>query len=52
VFVGEVKKGLKSGTGRFDYNNGNVYEGEWLDNLKHGEGTLTKKSGLNIIIYK
>jgi len=43
TYLGGIVKGMKSGKGIYEYNNGNIYDGEWLNNLKHGEGKLTKK---------
>ena len=38
-YIGQYKDGLRSGKGKFTYNNGkNKYEGEFLVGLKHGEG--------------
>ncbi len=45
-FEGNYKDGLKHGVGKMKYPNGDVYEGEWVDNKMQGEGTYTyKKSG-------
>lgn len=45
-FEGIYKDGARNGFGRMVYPNGDVYEGEWVDNKMHGEGTYTyKKSG-------
>lgn len=45
-YEGNYKDGLKSGIGKMLYPNGDVYEGEWVDNKMQGEGTYTyKKTG-------
>lgn len=45
-YEGNYKDGQKSGVGRMTFPNGDVYEGEWLDNKINGEGTyIYKKSG-------
>jgi hypothetical protein len=45
-YEGNYKDGLRSAVGRMVYPSGDVYEGEWLDNKMHGEGSYTyKKTG-------
>jgi len=45
-YDGNYKDGLKNGVGKMVYPNGDIYEGEWIDNKMQGEGTYTyKKSG-------
>ena len=36
---------MKSGQGRFKHNDGWVYEGEYLEDKKCGQGTLTDPKG-------
>lgn len=47
-FEGNYKDGQKTGVGRMVYPNGDVFEGEWLDNKAHGEGTYTYKKSQDI----
>mmetsp|Transcript_22989 Transcript_22989/g.20881 ORF Transcript_22989/g.20881 Transcript_22989/m.20881 type:complete len:230 (-) Transcript_22989:113-802(-) len=45
-FEGNYVDGQKTGYGKMIYPNGDIYEGEWLENLMNGEGSYTyKKSG-------
>lgn len=46
-YTGDIdSRGLKHGKGRIVYSNGDVYEGEWKDNVKSGTGVyLFKDSG-------
>ena len=34
-----------NGSGKLTYNNGSVYDGEWMDDQKHGQGTYTYPDG-------
>lgn len=43
-YEGEFKEGVRSGYGKYVYPNGDVYEGGWENNVKHGNGTLTYSS--------
>ncbi len=38
-------EGEKHGTGRIEYANGDVYEGEWRFDVPEGAGTITYKKG-------
>ena len=40
IYKGEFSNGMKNGTGKFTWNNGDSYEGEWLDDKIHGKGIL------------
>mmetsp|Transcript_15842 Transcript_15842/g.23850 ORF Transcript_15842/g.23850 Transcript_15842/m.23850 type:complete len:231 (-) Transcript_15842:87-779(-) len=45
-YEGNYKDGARNGVGKMTYPNGDIYEGEWLDNKMHGEGTyIYKKTG-------
>ena len=45
-YIGEIKNGLRHGKGKMIYNNGNIYEGNWLNDLFDGKGNyLHKKYG-------
>jgi hypothetical protein len=39
------KKVKKNGKGVMIYKNGNLYDGEWKNDLRHGNGILTEKNG-------
>ena len=38
LYQGEIRNGFRNGKGKFFYANGNIYDGEWVDNNKHGIG--------------
>jgi hypothetical protein len=40
-----VHKGKKSGRGFYYYLNGDLYDGDWDNNLKNGKGSLICKRG-------
>ena len=45
-FEGNYKDGLKDGFGKMTFPNGDIYEGEWKENVINGEGSYTyKKTG-------
>ena len=44
-YIGSYKNGLYNGFGIKLYDNNDVYEGNWEDGLKHGEGKLKKEDG-------
>ena len=47
-YIGEIKNGLRHGKGKMIYSNGNIYEGNWLNDLFDGKGNyLHKKYGQN-----
>ena len=37
------EKGLRSGIGSCKWSDGDVYEGDWKNNLRHGNGKFTDK---------
>lgn len=39
-YKGEFKDGVKYGDGRFEYANGLLYIGKYVDGLRHGFGTI------------
>jgi len=43
--VGEWKNGLRNGFGKQTNSYENIYEGEWLEDKKSGNGTFTWKDG-------
>lgn len=46
-YKGALKGGRPHGHGSFtDASTGDKYQGEWLDGLYHGQGTLTKRNGI------
>lgn len=40
-YEGNYKDGLKDGYGKMVYPNGDIYEGNWVENKMEGEGTYT-----------
>ncbi len=36
---------MRNGYGSYTYANGDVYKGDWMDNLRHGSGWYTYKEG-------
>ena len=38
-YKGEYRNGLREGKGKIHYENGDWYDGDWLNNNRHGEGT-------------
>jgi hypothetical protein len=40
-YTGELKNSIPNGTGTMIYDNGDIYEGEWIDGLRHGNGIFT-----------
>jgi hypothetical protein len=42
-YSGNYKDGFRSGFGKMVYPNGDIYEGEWTENLMQGEGSYTYK---------
>lgn len=36
-YIGELQGGRRHGRGSFLYPDGSSYEGQWQDNVKHGE---------------
>ena len=47
-YDGDFVNGRKEGNGKYIYEDGNYYIGEWLNNRKNGRGILYKSDG-NII---
>jgi hypothetical protein len=41
TYIGEFKKGLPHGKGKYTWANGNVYDGQFKNGLKESKGTLT-----------
>ena len=39
-YAGKIFKGLRHGSGVMVYPNGDIYDGEWKSNLKHGYGCM------------
>ena len=39
-YEGEFEKGKFNGKGKLNYSNGDTYEGDFLNNKKHGFGIL------------
>jgi len=45
-------EGVRWGKGTFTSSDGNVYEGEWANDIREGEGKLTYKETEKIIVGK
>jgi len=45
TYIGYTFNGKSNGNGKFTYNNGEVYEGDWVDGKRQGKGKFTYKSG-------
>jgi hypothetical protein len=39
LYEGDWKNGKREGCGRLIDNEGDTYEGQWVDNQPHGDGT-------------
>lgn len=48
IYIGHVKGYEFHGQGRFEFNNGTIYEGYWQDGLMHGEGTMHFVNGAKL----
>jgi small GTP-binding protein len=44
-YQGKIINGKKNGFGKMNYGNGDIYEGNWKDDLRDGEGTLINNNG-------
>ena len=40
-YTGDFKDGKRHGIGKYVYPNGGTYEGDWVNDIREGEGTLT-----------
>jgi hypothetical protein len=47
-YSGDYKDGVKEGTGRMVYPNGDIYDGSWVGNVMEGEGTYQYKASGDI----
>ena len=45
AYVGEWKKSLQHGRGRYDDEDGSWYQGEWSEGLPHGRGQMLTPDG-------
>ena len=45
AYKGHFENGNLEGVGRFDYQNGSIYEGNWRENKKNGHGRLIESDG-------
>jgi hypothetical protein len=45
IYVGEFRNSMVDGEGNYGYPNGDVYEGEWYMNKRHGKGRYVDKKG-------
>ncbi len=48
TYKGFFNNGNLQGMGRFDYQNGSIYDGDWRDNKKHGRGRMIEGDGRSI----
>ena len=39
--MGDYVQGQREGFGVYKHSNGDIYEGEWMNNLMHGKGKYT-----------
>ena len=46
VYTGELKAFKRHGTGKYIFNSGTIYEGEWQNNLMHGRGVTIDSKGI------
>lgn len=51
TYEGNYTDGKKAGTGKMTYPNGDIYTGEWKDNMMDGEGTYVYKVCFHQICY-
>ena len=47
-YDGDFVNGKREGNGKYIYESGNYYIGQWKNGLKHGKGTMFNSSG-NIV---
>ena len=45
MYSGVLLRQKKQGKGNYYYANGDIYEGDWDENLRSGKGQLTCKKG-------
>ena len=44
-YKGQWIKGLRTGTGIFNFGDGGIYKGQWKNDTMHGKGVLTESKG-------
>lgn len=49
-FLGEVENGKPNGKGKYVWNNGNVFEGFWINGVINGSGLLTFSNNQGVFI--
>ena len=42
-YIGQFKNNLRNGKGKMTYYDGLIYEGDWVNNTWHGQGTIVDK---------
>ena len=42
IYEGEFKNNLYNGTGKYHWEDGSWFQGEYLNGMKHGEGVYSK----------
>jgi hypothetical protein len=45
VYRGHFGQNCRNGEGEFEWYNGESYKGQWLNNMKHGEGMWMRPNG-------
>jgi hypothetical protein len=45
LYDGNFLYGKRNGFGKMIYSNGDIYEGEWIDNVIKGKGIYSCKNG-------
>merc|ERR1711894_301578 len=45
IYEGDWKEGIKEGSGKFTYANGDVFTGPYVGGNRHGSGQLVKSDG-------
>ena len=52
LYKGHYIRGIKEGEGTFTWNNGQTFEGNWLNNELHGKGILTVDGNKFEVVYR
>jgi hypothetical protein len=49
-YVGEFKRGVKSGKGRFYYSNNRYYEGTFVGDVRNGDGVVVDEKEGKVVL--